>query len=327
MLDLISIGDATIDNYVLIHDAQVKCNLNKSECLLCVEYGDKIPVDRLTHEVGGNAANNVVGGARLKLKSAIYANLGSDSAGKQIIDKFKKEGVKISYVVVNEGMESNLSTILNFKKERTIFVYHQDWTYNLPELESSRWVHFSSIAPSFTHSNLLNELVAYLERVGSKLLYNPGTYQIKAGVKRNPRLLSLTEVFMVNKEEAKRVLGYEDSEDITIKKLLKGILDLGPRMAVITSGGEGSYGFDGDKYYHLGVFPSKLVEMTGAGDAFATGTIAGLFYGQDLVEAMRWGAANGASVVEQIGPQAGLLTYNQMQEKLKENSKIVAKEI
>ena len=42
---------------------------------------------------------------------------------------------------------------------------------------------------------------------------------------------------------------------------------------------------------------------------------------------MRWGAANGASVVEQIGPQAGLLTYSKMQEKLKENSKIVAKDI
>ena len=42
---------------------------------------------------------------------------------------------------------------------------------------------------------------------------------------------------------------------------------------------------------------------------------------------MRWGAANGAAVVEQIGPQAGLLTLNQMQERLKENSKIVAKEI
>ena len=327
MFDLISIGDATIDNYVLIHDAQVKCNLNRSECLLCVEYGDKIPVDKLTHEVGGNAANNVVGGARLKLKSAIYANLGSDSSGKQIIDKFKKEGVNISYVVVNEGMESNLSTILNFQGERTIFVYHQDWKYQLPELELSRWVHFSSIAPTFTHSNLLNELVAYLERTGSKLLYNPGTYQIQAGVKKNPRLLSLTEAFMVNKEEAKRILGYEDSEDITIKKLLKGILDLGPRMVVITDGKEGSYGFDSKKYYHLRVFPAKLVEMTGAGDAFATGTLSGLFYGKDLTEAMRWGAANGASVVEQIGPQAGLLTYEKMQEKLKENSKIVAREI
>ena len=50
-------------------------------------------------------------------------------------------------------------------------------------------------------------------------------------------------------------------------------------------------------------------------------------HGKDLAEAMRWGAANGAAVVEQIGPQVGLLTLSKMQDRLKENSKIVAKEI
>ena len=327
MFDLISIGDATIDNFVQIHDAEIKCNLNKTECLLCVEYGDKIAVDKLTHLVAGNAANNAVGGSRLKLKTAIYVNVGADPSGKQIVDKFKQEGVSSRYVVVQEGMESNLSTVLNFQGERTIFVYHQPWKYQLPDLESSKWVYFTSLAPSFTQSNILNELTVYLERTGSKLLYNPGTYQLKAGVKKNPRLLSLTAAFIVNKEEAKRILGYKDIEDITIKKLLKAICDLGPRMVIITDGKQGSYGFEGEKYYHLEIFPAKLVEMTGAGDAYATASLAGLFYGQDLPQAMRWGAANGASVVEQIGPQAGLLTYHQMREKLKEHSKIVAKEI
>ncbi len=327
MFDLISVGDATIDNFVQIHDAEVKCNIDKTQCMLCVEYGDKIPVDKLTHLVAGNAANNAVGGSRLKLKSAIYVNVGSDPAGKQISDKLKEEGVNLRYLQENKGMESNLSTVLTFQGERTIFVYHQEWKYKLPELDNAKWVYFTSIAPSFTHSNLLNELTSYLERTSAKLLYNPGTYQIKDGVKKHPRLLSLSELFIVNKEEAKRILYGKDDLDIPIKKLLKEIVDLGPRMVIITDGPEGSFGFDGEKYYKLGVFPAKLVEATGAGDAFATGVLSGLFYGKDLAEAMRWGAANGASVIEQIGPQAGLLTYSQMQEKLKENSKILAREI
>lgn len=327
MFDLIAVGDATIDNFVQIHDAEVRCNLNKTECVLCVKYGDKIAVDKFTHLVAGNAANNAIGGARLKLKSAIYVNVGSDPAGKQISDKLKEEGVSPRYIVVNKGMESNLSTVLTFQGERTIFVYHQQWDYKLPELDASRWVYYTSVAPSFAKSNLLNELTAYLERTGANFLYNPGTYQIKAGVTKNPRLLSLTKLFIVNLEESKRILGHKDSDEIPVKKLLKGITDLGSKMVVITDGNEGSYGYDGEKYFHLKIFPAKLVETTGAGDAFATGVLTALFYGKDLKEGMRWGAANGASVVEQIGPQAGLLTYNQMQEKLKENSKIIAKEI
>lgn len=322
--DLISIGDATIDNFVQIHDAQVKCNLNRTDCRLCVEYGDKIPVDKLSHQVAGNAANSAVSSARLKLKSAIYTNVGSDPSGKQILEKLKDEEVNTRYVVVNEGMESNLSTVLIFQGERTIFVYHQQWKYRLPDLDFTKWVYFTSVGESFTQSNLVGELGAYLERTGAKLLYNPGTYQIRAGVKKNPKLLALTELVVVNKDEAGKILG---KEDIFFKKLLRGISDLGPKLVIITDGQEGSYGFDGERFYHLGIFPAKLVEMTGAGDAYAAGVLAGLFYGNNLPESMRWGAANGAAVVEEIGPQAGLLTYEKMQAKLKENSKIIAKEI
>ncbi|MBI2596746.1 carbohydrate kinase family protein [Candidatus Daviesbacteria bacterium] len=327
MIDLISIGDATIDNFIKIHDAEVRCNLNKTERMLCVKYGDKIPVDKLTHLVAGNAANNAVGGVRLKLKTAIYVNVGSDSSGKEIIEKLKQEEVSTRYIVINEGMESNLSTVLTFKEERTIFVYHQAWKYQLPELEKARWIYFTSLASSFLQSNLLNELALYLERTGTKLLYNPGTYQIQAGIKKYPRILTLTEIFIVNKQEAKRILDFKDEENVPIQKLLQGLADLGPKMVIITNGKEGSDGFDGGKFYHMGIFKADLVEMTGAGDGFATGVLAGLFYGHNLKEAMRWGAANGAAVVEKIGPQAGLLTHHQMQEKLKENSKTIASEI
>lgn len=327
MLDLISIGDATIDTFIKIHDAEVRCTLNKAECKICVNYADKIAVDELTHTVAGNAANNAIGSKRLGLRSAIYVNVGADLSGKQIADKLKAEGVDTKYVVVNQGMESNYSAVLNFQEERTIFIYHQPWKYNLPNLDRTKWVYFTSMSKSFTQSGVVNQLIQYLERTGAKLLYNPGTYQIEAGVKKSPQLLALTEVFVVNVAEAKRVLGYKDEKNLGTKKLLKGLANLGPKIVIITNGVEGSYSSDGEKFYHIGVFPAHLVEMTGAGDAYATGVLAGLFYGNDLPEAMRWGAANGASVVEYIGPQEGLLTYEGMQERLKENSKIVAKEI
>ncbi len=325
MFDLITIGDSVIDMFIPLTDVQVK--LDDGKKLLCLRYGDKIPVGNSIVMVAGNAANNAVGSARLKLKTAIYVNVGNDHDGVRIKDKLKDEGVDTRYVVKNENLPSNHHVVLTFKGERTILIYHQPWKYQLPELESSKWVYLTSMSPTFADSNILNQLTSYLERSSAKLLYNPGTFQINYGIKKNPRLLSLTEVLIVNLEEAKKILGHDEGEKIPVKELLEKIADLGPKMVVITDGGNGSYGFDGDKYYNLGIFPAQLVEMTGSGDAYATGALAGLFHGKDLEEAMRWGAANGASVVEQIGPQAGLLTYNKMLEKLKENKSIVAKEI
>lgn len=325
MFDLISIGDTVIDMFIHLIDAEVE--IKNGQKMISMRFGDKIPVGESVTMVAGNAANNAVGGSRLGLKTAIYTNVGNDPDDQRIRSKFKKEGISLKYIVDNDDLPSNHHVVLNFKGERTILIYHQPWKFELPDLDKAKWVYLTSMSPSYVKSNVIKQIVNYLERTGTKLLYNPGTFQIKHGVKKDPRLLSLTELFVVNKEEAKIILGHDIGENISIKKLLKDITNLGPSKVVITDGGDGSYGYDGEKYYQLNIFKAKLVEMTGAGDAFATGTLAGLFYGKDLKEAMRWGAANGASVVEQVGPQAGLLTYDQMQDKLKENSKVVAKEI
>lgn len=328
MFDLISIGDCVIDTFVPLKDAEVI--VKNGVKMLCMRLGDKIPVDPGVSMVAGNAANNAVGSSRLKLKTAIYTNVGNlddDEADDRIKNKFKKEGIDIRYVVENKDLPSNHHVVLNYQGERTILIYHQPWKFKLPDLDKSRWVYLTSLSPAYTDSNLIDQLINYTERSGAKLAYQPGTFQIKIGLKKSARLFSLCEIFFVNLEEAKILLGYDVGQKVEIKKLLKGLSDHGAKKVVITDGGEGSYGFDGEKYFNLDIFKAKLLEMTGAGDAFATGTVAGLFHGKELGEAMRWGAANGASVVEQVGPQAGLLTFNQMQEKLKENSKIVAKEI
>lgn len=328
MFDLISIGDTVVDTFIPLIDAEVITSPTTHEEMVALRYGDKIPVEAGVSMVAGNAANNAVGSARLKLKTAIYTNVGNagdDQDDDRIKRKFKKEGVDTRYIVETPDLPSNHHIVLNYKGERTILIYHQPWKFNLPELDKSKWIYLTSLAPSFVNSPLYDQLVSYLERTNSKLLFNPGTFQLKHGVKKSPRLLSLTTLFIVNLEEAKLILGFGRAESVPMKKLLKGIADLGPRMVVITDGGEGSYGFDGEAFFRLGVFPAKLVEMTGSGDSFATGTLAGLFYGEALDKAMRWGAANGASVVGHVGPQEGLLTYEKMQERLKANAKIVAK--
>jgi len=313
MHDLVTVGDATIDTFIKIHDAHVQCSINKEDCQLCVNYGDKIAVDGIKHLVAGNAANNAVGSSRLGLKTAIYVNVGDDDSGKRIKGKLEEEGVDASYITVNKGIESNYSAVINFQGERTIFVYHQPWKYRLPKMEGTKWVYYTSVSESFAHSTLNKDLADYINDCGAKLLYNPGTYQMKAGVKNYPEILKACEVFNVNKEEAKRILEIPESKTIDMKKLLKKTRDdLGVENVLITDGREGSYTFDGKDYYRLPEFPGDRVEATGAGDSFATALLAALFHGLPLYEGMVWGSINGAYVVKKIGPQEGLLHKHEM---------------
>lgn len=325
MFDLITIGDSVIDTFVPLKEAEV--GLVKGQRMLSLRFGDKVEVDPLFSLVGGNAANSAVGGARLKLKTATYTNVGNDHDKHLILTQFKENKVDSRYVIENEDLPTDHHVVLEFQGERTILVYHQPWNYKLPDLEQARWVYFTSLGPNFIHTDITSQVTQYLERTGARLLFNPGTFQIKHGIKKFPRLLSLTEVLIMNKEEAKLTLGFEENEKVPIKKLLKGLLDFGPKLVVITDALDGSYGFDGEKYFSLEAFPAKVLQNTGAGDAYAIAVLAGLFHGKEFPEAMRWGAANGAAVVESLGPETGLLSYEKIQESLKENSKIEVKEI
>lgn len=325
MFDLISIGDARIDNLIKVEDAHVACSVNKESCEICFKFGDKIPVTALQQAIAGNNSNNAVAASKLGLKTAIYVNLGDDPLAVKIIDYLKGEGVSIRYIKKNKGLETEQSFVIGFQGERTILVYHQPWEYNLPDLDRTKWVYFSSCSYSFSNNNFVGQLENYIERTGCNLVYSPGTYQLKYGIKKFPKLLSLTHLLIVNLEEAKKILEFKLEEKVEIKKLLKGLLNLGPKNVVITDGKEGSCAYNGEVYYKLDCFPSKPVEVTGAGDAFATAVLAGLFYGKELKEALRWGAANGSSVIEEVGPHNGQLTYEKMQKKLKENSKITTK--
>lgn len=325
--DLISIGDARIDNFVHLPEAHISCSLNKERCELCLNYGDKIPVEEIKCLPAGNNNNNAVGATRLKMKTALYCNVGDDGNGRMILDHLKEEGVDPRYVVVHKNIQTDQSVVLTYQGERTILASHHPWEYKLPDLERTKWVYFSSVSSSYLRDALISQIENYIERIGASLAYSPGTYQLNHGVKKFSRLLSLTKVFIINKEEAKKVLGIPEGKKVEIKRLLSGLADLGPKSIVVTDGAEGSFGFDGEDSFWIGTFPANLVEATGAGDAYSTGLLAGLFHGNNLPQAMRWGAANGASVVEQVGAQAGLLTYEKMQEKLKTNSKIIPKRI
>jgi len=52
MLDIISIGDATLDTFVRVHDATVSCTLDKKACQLCFNYAEKIPIQQMNQTLG-----------------------------------------------------------------------------------------------------------------------------------------------------------------------------------------------------------------------------------------------------------------------------------
>lgn len=315
MYDIITIGDATIDMFLEIDEATVQCGLNKKRCVLELAYASKIPVTHTKRVVGvGNAANHAVGAKKLGLKSAMYTLVGDDDCGIDIRRALKRKGVNTDFVLADKGKETNYSTVINYKDDRTILVYHEERTYKLPKLPKTDWIYFSSIAGN--HKEFNDALVRHVLQKKIRLGFNPGTMQMRLGVRKLKPVLEATDVLFVNKQEAERLVG----EKKDMKKLLQAVRKKGPRVVAITNGQDGSYAYDGKAMYQIGIYDQPVIERTGSGDAYASGFLAALQYGESVQEAMRWGSLNASGVVQQVGSQAGLLTKKQIKTLLKEQS-------
>jgi sugar/nucleoside kinase (ribokinase family) len=130
IFDLICVGNAKIDTFLTLHDANSHLRLIQESNELAIKFGEKITVDTAEILIGGNAANVSVGTARLGIKTAIVAQIGKDEFAQKIVNILKSENVDISNLQLEEGQQSSFSTILNYKGERTIFTEHVKRSHN-----------------------------------------------------------------------------------------------------------------------------------------------------------------------------------------------------
>jgi len=314
-IDFFAIGDIVTEPFIRLKDANVHCKINNEECEICMRWGDKIPYESFTVCAAvGNSSNAAVAAARLGLNASLRAYLGKDRYGEDSLGVLKNEGVDTSYVVIDPVRPSNYHYVLWYADNRTILVKHEEYDYTVPELPAApKWIYLSSLAANSLpyHQAMIEWLKKYPE---SKLAFQPGTFQMKLGVEALKSIYERSDLFICNKEEAERILNKPAGSDM--KELLLAVQALGPKIVVITDDKRGCYAIDqSGKAIHVPRYPDPRppFEITGAGDALASGTAAALALEKPLEEALRWGSANASAVIQEIGAQKGLLTRAQIE--------------
>lgn len=317
--DVIAIGSATVDAFVkTTGDEIIDIKTSHSEeVMTCYPLGSKILIKDLKFMTGGGGTNTAVSFSRLGLKTAYLGNIGDDANGRRVIEELRKE--KIDFIGTKTRHQTNYSVILDsIKHDRTILAYreaseHLDFRKISKAKLRARWFYFSSMTGDSFSAGV--KLMQYAKKNGIKVAYNPSTYQVKEGAKRLKPLLELTDVLIFNREEAAILLGKDQNERISL--LLWGVRQLGPKIAVITDGSKGAYCSDGIDMYSILPRTVKVVETTGAGDAFASSFIAGLARGQSAEVSMRLALANSESVIQHYGAKNILLRWNEAVKEMK----------
>jgi sugar/nucleoside kinase (ribokinase family) len=313
-IDVLSVGDVVTDAFIKLFDDKADVQKTEHGPLLRIPFATKLPFDHseVLHAVG-NAANAAVNFAKLGLESGLVANVGGDGAGRDIIRTLDKADVDTRFVHINPKKMSNYHYVLWYKEERTILIKHEEYKYHWPHLrvkEIPKWIYFSSISKDALefHDDLIEWLQEHPE---VKLAFQPGTFQMEAGIDRLKHVYRRSQLVALNREEAVYVTGgsYNDLHD-----LFNRLHELGPEIVLISDGPNGSYASDGENRFKMPIYPDPKppVERTGAGDAFTSTFVAAIIKGNTVDGALQWAPISSMNVVQHVGAQAGLLSEREL---------------
>ncbi|MBP6857699.1 MAG: carbohydrate kinase family protein [Candidatus Pacebacteria bacterium] len=314
-IDFLAIGDIVTDAFIKIKDARVSCDVDDHNCRISLSFGDKVPYESVEEvRAVGNSSNAAISAARLGVKTALMANVGKDIHGDNCLSELQKNNVSTQYMGVHDGIPTNYHYVLWYDVDRTILVKHAHFPTSFPkDMTPPKMIYLSSLGEGTEEYHAqISDYVSKNPEI--KLVFQPGTFQMKMGVEKLKDIYANTDIFFCNVEEAQRILGNKETD---IKVLVSSLHALGPKTVFITDGIKGAYASDGKEVWFMPIYPQTPFERTGAGDAFSSTVSAALLMGKTLSEALSWGPINSMSVVQYVGAQKGLLTKEKLEEYLK----------
>lgn len=337
MTKVLTIGSATMDVFVECDEANIVsvCSKTKNSDFMSYPYGSKIDISNFSSNVGGGGVNTACNFANLGLDTSAIFKIGQDIYSDGILDSFKNRNVNLKYIIQNKETSTGFSIILvSFQGDRTVLAHRgansliQKEDIDFKAIEEADLLY---IAPLNGESNkVLEPIVEHAHNNNVKICFNAGTTSIKRGFEHIRKILESAHIVVMNKEEATMTTGIQVRPDTKnekfshdvihkdIKKMLTTMKVMDYQIIVITDGGHGSYAYDGEKFYFCPVFPSEIVSTLGAGDAFASTFCAALSKThKDIGTSLMYASVNSAGVVSEFGATEGLLTFEQIEERLK----------
>ena len=254
---------------------------------------------------GGSAANTIVGLARLGCKVGFIGKVADDREGKMLIEDFCREGVDANGIIhAKHGRSGSVMGFVDEKGDRALYVdpgVNDTIEFNEIDMKyvfQTRFLHLTSFIGEKSYQTQKKIVEALPQNV--KLSFDPGELYARKGAMLEP-IIEKTFVLMPNLNELKlltKTADYRKGAEVLLKK--------GVKIVAVKLGSKGCYVADGRENHFIDAFKVKVVDTTGAGDAFCAGFLYGLISGKSLYECGRLGNFVASKCIMKMGARPGL---------------------
>lgn len=255
--------------------------------------------------LGGSVTYVSLAARRLDARVSIISKVGSDFP-----EAYKwwlgQEGIDLSNMVKVEGdrttrfqltYNSDLSERALRSESRLSPITVED----LAHPPRAKAIHLGPIANEITY-----DVADKLKSCGETISLDPQGLvrqfdeegNVRPGALMDTRILELADIFKSSLDEVQAITGV--SEPISA---VKSVHDYGVKIVIVTLGAKGAMvSVEGTVHNVPACKPEKLIDPTGAGDAFMGGFLAEYVRGEDCSWCSCVGSAVASLVVEGVGP-------------------------
>ncbi|UCH03300.1 MAG: carbohydrate kinase family protein [Candidatus Bathyarchaeota archaeon] len=253
---------------------------------------------------GGSAANTIVGLARLGHQVGYVGKIGNDLEGINLLKSFTDEKVDVKGVIISKKGKSGIALVfVDERGERSIYVDPGvNDTLDLKEMDlayanNTEILHLTSFIGEQSFK-AQRDLVKTLSDVIISL--DPGELYAQKGIGPLKPILKRCFIIFPNEREIKILTKkeYRSGAKTLIKEGVKNVaVKLGERGCYITNGKEA---------FLIDAFKARVIDTTGAGDAFCAGFLHGYLRGKDLYTCGKLANLIASRKIEKTGARNGL---------------------
>ena len=236
----------------------------------------------------GNAVDFAVNMQQLGISTSLISVTGNDANGKLMCETLTAEGLDLTHLHIGSGPTAMTFMDMNGKDR-----IHGEYVEGVLEhmVFSSDDIEFAS-RHNLAHTAFWGKAESHLE----KLRAHGALISFDYATKKDDPLVNRTLPFVDY-----AFFSFSGSTD-NAKDFLIGVCHCGPQVAIATFGSAGSMAYDGQDFFTFGIYPAKVENTVGAGDAFIAGFMYGILSGYAIQECLEKGAKIAASVVEVFEP-------------------------
>ena len=305
-------------------------------------YADQIhrPLEHaqsFSRYLGGCAGNISVGTSRLGLKSAMFSCVGTDDMGVFLRNQLQFEGVDTSLLRSTPDHLTGLVVLGVSPPDRFPLIFYRENCADMQIRPQDADPDFfrQAKALQFTGTGVSTASMAEATRQAVDTAKDCGCAVI-LDIDYRPVLWGLTEAgdgesrFVASEQVTRTlqpflsqldlIIGTEEEVMIaggseSLEKALEKIRSMSNAVVVLKRGEKGCevYPAKSETPVSARPFPIEVLNILGAGDAFASGFLRGWLRGESLQTCALWGNANGALTVTRHGCSPSMASFEELQ--------------